>query len=150
MDASKEATASLLEEELWACPSCRALIPSLSSWEASSFLCDQCGLRFPWIDGIPRFVESDSYVKSFSFEWLRHRKTQLDPSSPGESEQTFREKTGLTPEQVEGKLILDAGCGMGRFAQVVSRWGGRVVGMDLSRSVEAASENLSGYKNALF
>jgi SAM-dependent methyltransferase len=96
----------------------------------------------PVVRGIPRFVESDDYTASFSFEWNLYRKTQLDDATSRESEETFREKTGLRPEDVAGRLVLDVGCGMGRFAEVVSRWGGRVVGIDLSLAVEAAQANL--------
>jgi len=94
------------------------------------------------VRGIPRFVESDAYVSSFSLEWNRHRQTQLDNQESRESEETLRQKTGLRPEDVAGKLVLDVGCGMGRFADVVERWGGRVVGVDLSLAVEAAQANL--------
>jgi SAM-dependent methyltransferase len=94
-------------------------------------------------------MTSDGYVSNFSFEWLRHRQTQLDHAAGGESERTFREKTGLAPDDVRGKLVLDAGCGMGRFAEVVSRWGGRVAAVDLSRAVEAARENLAGRPDVL-
>ena len=97
--------------------------------------------------GIPRFVDSDAYAESFSFEWQRHVRTQLDSAASDESERTFTEKTGLTPADVAGKLVLDAGCGMGRFADVVSRWGGHVVGIDLSLAVEAAHANLAGREN---
>lgn len=92
---------------------------------------------------------TDGYTESFGFEWLRHRRTQLDRGEDGESERTFRAKTGLGPSDVEGKLVLDAGCGMGRFADVVSRWGGRVAAVDLSRAVEAARENLAGRQESL-
>ena len=33
---------------------------------------------FPVIRGIPRFVSTDAYTGSFSYEWNRFRKTQLD------------------------------------------------------------------------
>ena len=92
--------------------------------------------------------DAETYVATFGFEWLRHRTTQLDRGASDESERTFRAKTGWTPEDVQGKLVLDAGCGMGRFADVVSRWGGRVVAIDLSRAVEAAAENLAGRDGA--
>ncbi len=90
---------------------------------------------------------SDGYVGNFSFEWLRHRRVQLDHDGSHESEETFRKKTGLTPDDVKGKRVLDAGCGMGRFTEVVSRWGGQVVAVDLSFAVEAARENLAGRDN---
>jgi SAM-dependent methyltransferase len=99
------------------------------------------------IRGIPRFVASEAYTASFGFEWNRHKRTQLDDAVSRESEETFRAKTGLTPADIEGRLVLDVGCGMGRFVDVVSRWGGRVVGVDLSLAVEAAHANLGGREN---
>jgi SAM-dependent methyltransferase len=102
----------------------------------------------PVLRGVPRFVDSDAYAGSFSFEWNRHRRTQLDGENSRESEETFRAKTGLSPDDVTGRLVLDVGCGMGRFADVVSRWGGNVVGVDLSLAVEAAHANLAGRTNA--
>jgi SAM-dependent methyltransferase len=61
----------------------------------------------------------------------------------------LKQKTGLTPEQVNGKLILDAGVGAGRFADVLSRWGANVVGVDLSYAVEAAYQNLQDRPNVI-
>jgi SAM-dependent methyltransferase len=90
-----------------------------------------------------------TYADSFGYQWTTFRKTQLDDADRAESEATFAEKTGLVPADVEGRTVLDVGCGMGRFADVVARWGARsVVGMDLSRAVEAAAENLAGYPSA--
>jgi SAM-dependent methyltransferase len=54
----------------------------------------------------------------------------------------LRESLGLSPEQIEGRSILDAGCGAGRYSDVLARWGGRVVSMDLSDAVEACHSNL--------
>jgi SAM-dependent methyltransferase len=99
---------------------------------------------------IPRFVSSDSYVRSFSFEWNVHNQTQLDLyRKDGMSERVLREKTGLTPEQVRGKVVLDAGVGAGRFTEVLSRWGALVVGVDLSYAVEAAGQTFSHAPNVL-
>jgi SAM-dependent methyltransferase len=92
-------------------------------------------------------VESEAYAGSFGFEWQRHRRTQLDVEQDGESERTFREKTGFTPEAIRDRLVLDVGCGMGRFAEVASRWGASVVAADLSLAVESARANLADRPN---
>ncbi len=130
-----------------ACVRCGAPLPPEASWELTGTRCANCGTEVPVVRGIPRFVSSDAYAASFGFEWNRHWGTQLDNSMSRESEETFRAKTGLCPEDVAGRLVLDVGCGMGRFADVVSRWGGKVVGIDLSLAVEAAFANLGGREN---
>ncbi|MBI3490303.1 MAG: methyltransferase domain-containing protein [Acidobacteria bacterium] len=43
--------------------------------------------------------------------------------------------------------MLDVGCGMGRFSDVVSRAGAEVVGIDLSYAIDAAHDNLGGRPN---
>ena len=67
-----------------------------------------------------------------------------------ESRETFFAKTGFRPEELEGKKVLDVGCGMGRFAEVVSAHGANVVGIDLSVAAEAAQRNLGGRPNTAF
>ena len=108
------------------------------------------GRRWPIVREVPRFVADDRYVSSFSFEWNTHSRTQLDARTGGTwSEEIFRAKTGLTPEDVRGKVVLDAGVGAGRFSELLARWGaGRLVGADLSYAVEAARDNLRPHPNA--
>ncbi len=98
--------------------------------------------RYPVVRGIPRFVAGDRYAGSFSFEWYAHARPQLDSFRGDDaSERQFRLKTGFAPEDLAGKLVLDAGVGAGRFADVASRWGADVVGVDLSYAVQAARAN---------
>jgi SAM-dependent methyltransferase len=113
-----------------------------SSCEAS-LRCGQCGRSYPVRNGIARFVSNDQYAANFSHEWTLHRTTQLDSTRSTVSERTFAERTGWAPEDVRGRVVLDVGCGMGRFADVVLRWGGRVVGVDLSYAVDSARANLA-------
>jgi SAM-dependent methyltransferase len=138
---------SLDLSEILICTRCGAPLPAETSWASSGIRCAGCGTEVPVVRGIPRFVSADAYTASFSFEWNRHWRTQLDDAASRESEETFRAKTGLSPEEVAGRLLLDVGCGMGRFADVVSRWDGRVIGIDLSLAVEAAYANLSDRDN---
>lgn len=88
-----------------------------------------------------------NYVDAFSKEWLIHRRTQLDSySGTDESEKVFYAKTGLKPEEIVGKRVLDVGCGTGRFMEIVIKAGARqVVGIDYSKSVEVARENMAKY-----
>ena len=105
---------------------------------------------FPVVRGIPRFVDGDRYAASFSFEWNAHAQTQIDSvRGDDSSERQFRLKTGFTPEALRGRLVLDAGVGAGRYADVASRWGADVVGVDLSYAVEAAQRNFADRGNVL-
>lgn len=138
--------------ELLACPECESDLTLSGSNQSTSQLDSgelgcRNGHRYPVVHGIPRFVQSELYVGNFGFEWNLHSRTQLDDSASDESERTFRAKTGFTPEQLRGKVVLDVGCGMGRFSDVASRWGATVVGVDLSSAVEAAQKNIGARDN---
>jgi SAM-dependent methyltransferase len=128
---------SIRPTDVFRCPDCGGRLEAA----ADALTCAE-GHRFPIVNGVPRFVGSELYVGNFGFEWNRHRQTQLDGPGSDESERTFRKKTGFTPADLDGRLVLDAGCGMGRFSDVASRWGATVFGVDLSSAVEAAHRNL--------
>jgi 2-polyprenyl-3-methyl-5-hydroxy-6-metoxy-1,4-benzoquinol methylase/uncharacterized protein YbaR (Trm112 family) len=55
--------------------------------------------------------------------------------------QEFLYSMDLAAEELDGSLVLDAGCGNGRLTASVARYGAEIVGMDLSRSVVKANEN---------
>jgi len=126
--------------EILRCPACRG---PLDVREREG-LCRNCGRSFPSQRGVLRFVDASTYADSFAFQWKQYPKTQLDDVTIHCSEEIFRQKTGFTPDELSGKLVLDVGCGMGRFAEVATRWGARVVGVDLSAAAEVATENLAG------
>lgn len=144
----KERLASLL-----ACPDCKgdlALVATASAAgdvETGSLRCG-CGRQWPIVGGIPRFVPDDAYVGSFSYQWNAHARTQFDDARRTESADTFREKTGWSDADLAGGVVLEAGCGSGRFLDVASRMGAReVVGIDLSLATEAAWRNLASRPN---
>jgi SAM-dependent methyltransferase len=94
---------------------------------------------------VPRFVAEELYSGSFGFQWNRFSRTQLDSANgTTRSRDTFLEKTQWRLEELSGKQVLDAGCGMGRFAEVAAAAGAELHGVDLSTAVEAARRNLDG------
>jgi SAM-dependent methyltransferase len=113
-------------------------------------LCASCGRSYPFVNGIYRFVDEQHYAGSFGFQWHLHSKTQLDTEDSRRSEGAFRRRTGFRPEDLAGKLVLDVGCGMGRFAEVATRWGAHVVGIDLSLAAEVAAKNLADRSASIF
>lgn len=91
-------------------------------------------------EGVYDFVgstESD-YCENFGRQWNRFRDVQLDSVSAGsESRDRFFAETGWTADEIKGKLLLDAGCGAGRFAEVALECGARVVAVDISAAAFA-------------
>ncbi len=87
--------------------------------------------------------DNNNYTKSFGFQWNKLRQVQLDSCTgvPISRERFFGE-TGWAPNGLRGKLMLDVGCGSGRFAEVALSCGAKVVAVDYSLSVEACWQNL--------
>jgi 2-polyprenyl-3-methyl-5-hydroxy-6-metoxy-1,4-benzoquinol methylase len=122
------------------CPSCQGTVEEM---EPGGFRCPNCGREFPERLGVVRCVPPQNYADSFGFQWHKYDRTQLDEGDVRSSERNFQRRTGFTPEELCGKLVLDVGCGMGRFAEVATRYGARVVGIDLSAAAEVAVRNLA-------
>jgi SAM-dependent methyltransferase/uncharacterized protein YbaR (Trm112 family) len=87
--------------------------------------------------------------ESFSFQWSVYQyqdrtwfKDDLDLRK-----QEFLYNMDLQAEQLRGALLLDAGCGNGRLTASLAGYGAEVIGMDLSRSVERAAENVRAFAN---
>jgi SAM-dependent methyltransferase len=105
-------------------------------------VCTVCGEKFPLVRGVYRFAEGEDYASSFGWQWKRYSTTQLDRLGTI-SDEDFRKRTAIDPQELQGKLVLDVGCGMGRFAEVAVRWGAQVIGIDLSDACEVAAQNLT-------
>src|SRR5712664_1579100 len=129
--------------EILVCPNCKCRL----NMDGNAFTCSACRANYPLLRGIPRFVPEQAYVGSFGFQWTKHAHTQLDRNGTYYSEKNFREILEIEPAKIRGKLVLDAGCGMGRYAELASRYGARVIGVDLSRAVESAATNLRARSN---
>lgn len=117
----------------------------------SGLLICGCGRRFAITGFIPRFIDTDKYVGSFSFEWQVHSKTQVDSlSGHNVSASQFQSRVDFPLSDLKGKLVLDAGCGTGRYSEVALKNGATVIGVDLSYSVDVAYANMGGNPNAHF
>jgi len=121
------------------CPRCGGKLND----QPTGLECAACETAFPVVGGVVRFVEAEKYASSFGFQWSAYARTQLDDDESHESETDFRNRTGFGPDELRGKLVLDVGCGMGRFADIASRWGARVIGVDLSIAAEVAARNFA-------
>jgi 2-polyprenyl-3-methyl-5-hydroxy-6-metoxy-1,4-benzoquinol methylase len=102
--------------------------------------------KYPIKNFIPRFVSESNYADNFGMQWNMFKRTQLDSHSGYLiSEKRFLKATGLTPETINGNYFLDCGCGAGRFAEVVLKYGGNLIAIDYSSAVDACYENLGHY-----
>ena len=119
--------------------------------ESGQLNCGACSLTFPIEAGVPRFVERDNYASSFGYQWNLFKSEQLDSVNGTRlSENRLFSETGWNREWMNGKWILDAGCGAGRFLDVASKTGAEVVGIDISNAVDAARATLKARPNVHF
>jgi SAM-dependent methyltransferase len=125
------------------CPECHEQL----SQAAESLVCANQH-RFAVRNGVPRFVPNAAYTDSFSYEWQRFRTTQLD-SHTGRSDTRDRLQASLNfpIEDLRGKLVLDVGCGVGRFGEIVHNYGGTYVGIDYSEAIDSAHANIGHLPN---
>jgi len=149
MVETKNASLPGIAEEVLAILRCLDCQSGLDS-QADGLVCTRCGRRYPLPNGVVRFVCAQEYAGSFGFQWKLYARTQLDDETSQKSERAFRRRTGFRPEDLAGKLVLDVGCGMGRFAEVATRWGAHVVGIDLSLASEVAAKNLAERSATIF
>jgi SAM-dependent methyltransferase len=134
------------------CPTHGSRLDSLRSTRAGAsdpvrvedLLCFCCaeGCRFPVIRGVPRFTSSDNYADAFGWQWQRFRTSQLD-SRTGTTitRDRLSRCLGGDLEALAGLRVLDAGCGAGRFSEVLLGAGAHVFAVDISTAVEAAHIN---------
>ena len=95
-------------------------------------------------DGIPRFV-TDEHLESFGHQW-----TRFEVAHDDEDRATFAAKTGFPLSDLAGKVILDAGCGGGRYAKVCGEAGATVFGADHTRAVDKARQLCGHLPNVNF
>jgi SAM-dependent methyltransferase len=126
---------------LLACPACQQPLKK----SGSELSCIACIKSFPVLNEIPRFVPKENYAESFGLQWNRFASTQIDSKvGTNRSESRFSDETLWTKEILNGKLVLDAGCGSGRFSEIALKFGASLIAVDYSSAVEAAQKNLSG------
>lgn len=112
----------------------------------SGTLAAPSGRSYPIVRGVPRFVGAERYASSFGYEWGRWPRVQFESENAGRpmaghTTRMWEQITGLDGSQVDGRRVVEFGCGPGRFLDVVRRKGGTAVGIDLSAAVDAARRN---------
>jgi 2-polyprenyl-3-methyl-5-hydroxy-6-metoxy-1,4-benzoquinol methylase/uncharacterized protein YbaR (Trm112 family) len=139
VDASEHRTPATLERySLYVCPKCKQALTFQASDPAAGELSCSQGHRYPITEGLPRFVADEGYASSFGFQWQYHSKDQVDSKNgTAISAERLFQGTGW-PRKMVGERILEAGCGSGRFTEVLLSTGATVVVFDYSQAAKVA------------
>jgi len=105
-----------------------------------------CGKTYPIVRGIPRFLPDNLAAdlkkaqETFSYEWKMFRFGERNWGQDIEHRKSlFLDAMGASPEDLRGKLILDAGCGSGLLSMEMAKsFGMEVVALDLAFGIENA------------
>jgi SAM-dependent methyltransferase len=102
------------------------------------------GCSFPIVSGIPRFVGTLSYADAFGLQWNRFRTTQHDSETGTTISRDRLERCLGGLSRVRGHRVLEAGCGSGRFTEILLHEGASVLAVDISSAIEVNFTNNSG------
>ena len=120
---------------------------SLKEEKAHRYVCP-CGCSFPLIGNILRFVPIENYASSFGLQWNEYRTTQLDSETGlSISHDRLKRLLGGSFDFLKGKEVLEAGCGAGRFTEILLASGAHVWAVDISSAVEANYKNCSPFSH---
>jgi uncharacterized protein YbaR (Trm112 family)/ubiquinone/menaquinone biosynthesis C-methylase UbiE len=135
---------------LLACPEChQALTLAVSHEEGDEIIegnltCTGCKREYPVRGGIPRFVgqvnsEQEKTAEAFGWQWTHF--TQMHDTFKTQ----FLDWIFPIPETFfKDKVVLDAGCGIGRHMYYAAEFGAReIIGLDISDAAETCYHNLA-------
>lgn len=137
------------------CPECKSdnldivtIIKIDNNIKTGKIICKQCNIEYEIIDFIPRFVEKDNYTDSFGFEWNKiHPESYFDSDTGTKKYEVILDAFDLRAD-IDGKVMLEAGCGSGRKTEQFLLTGLEVVAFDYSNSVNILQKKL-GHNNKL-
>jgi 2-polyprenyl-3-methyl-5-hydroxy-6-metoxy-1,4-benzoquinol methylase/uncharacterized protein YbaR (Trm112 family) len=127
-----------------ACPVCHA---DLAQEGDDAIVCSS-GHAFPVVDGVPGLIPDGGEVadaarsirESFGREWSHfdYGRDRTWGYEVEERREHFLRQLDLSAEELEGKLVLDAGCGNGALSVAMSTLGCEVVAADIGAQVYRA------------
>lgn len=128
----------VMNEKL-ACPECQGDVVL----DGESIVCSLCGRLGRYVEGVWDLVSQDTYAETFGRQWTLFPETQLDSKNGTHiSADQFERVTGWSREDLDGKDVLDAGCGAGRYVEIALSRGARVTGLDLSQAAYVCRRNI--------
>lgn len=137
-------------DNIVACPSCKG---PLTSPQAGEYACQTCAIEFKSQDGVPVFLRPDSKIiadesdraEFWNTGWekrnahllakdreaiIEERRGYLDYLT----KEGYPSATDMSPEEVNGKLFLNIGCGGGYEGLLFAGYGTRYIGLDFSHN----------------
>ncbi len=117
--------------------------------------CEACAREYPIVRGVPRMTprrlarDVEETVDAFGYQW--ERANAVLKHARFSAPEVFLDF--IHPVQAawfRDKIVLDGGCGIGRFTTASAAFGARlVIGVDLSTSTDVAFENTRHLPNVL-
>lgn len=109
---------------------------------------DNNGNTYQLNDGVLNMTNVDNYANNFGHQWNKFNKTQLDSFSNTKiSENRFKKATGWETSSLKNCIVLDVGCGVGRFSEIALNMGALVIAIDISSAAIVAKNNFGYHKN---
>ncbi|MDD5681084.1 MAG: methyltransferase domain-containing protein [Candidatus Omnitrophica bacterium] len=111
--------------------------------------CTKCGKTYPVKESIPQLLSgnerdkgADQVRKKFEFQWQAwgHEKKIFGREHEENTQFILRGHSLLSPDYFKGKLVLDAGCGHGRFLKSFSCLGAEAIGIDFGSGIGIAKK----------
>ena len=128
------------------CPKCQSEIDVLLD-KNFKILCNKCLSQYNIKNNIPRFVGEENYADNFGYQWNLYNQTQLDSKSNLNLSRNRFFHVTKWEKDLSGQIILEAGCGMGRFTEVAIQTNATVFSFDYSNAVDANYKNNGDSQN---
>ena len=107
------------------------------------------------LNGIPRFVKTQGYSGNFGMQWKRWPRIQYEENNIGTQMEGYtrsmweRINNSKVSNVKADSVILDVGCGSGRFLDLFKNSNCIVIGVDYSESIDVVGEIFGSNENYL-
>ncbi|MDR1185719.1 MAG: hypothetical protein LBK67_13135, partial [Coriobacteriales bacterium] len=86
-----------------------------------------------------------NYAENFDLQWNTFRQTQLDSyTGLGRNASNLFDSTRWSKQELKDKSVLEAGCGPGKYTEILLESGAQVTAFDLTTAVYVNRDQNSG------